>query len=81
MNGYLIFALVATLELASPGTTHFGIDVIRGGILDSQFSVSVEGSVSRFLRTVVAPAPSPAAAGTVERDGPYMQVERSAAFG
>lgn len=70
MSGYLIFALVATLELISPGTTRYGVDVISGGVLDSHYSVTVDGSVSRFVKTAVA-----------SESGLYLQVERSAAFG
>ncbi|WP_455382459.1 hypothetical protein [Salinispira pacifica] len=73
MNAYLVFALVATLELVSPGTTRFGVDVIRGGVLESQFSISTESSLSRFVRTAMP--------GSDSESGPFMQVERSSAFG
>ncbi len=77
MNGYLIFALVATLGLISPGTTRYGVDVISGGVLASQFSVTVDGSIGRFTRS----ADTSSGTGASSQTGLYMQVERSAAFG
>jgi len=68
MNGYLVFALVTTLQLVGAGVSHYTIDVIRDGSLQSQYAVTTDGTLSRFVRSGDQP-------------GSYMDVERAAAFG
>jgi len=68
MNGYLVFALVTTLQLVGVGISHYTIDVIQDGSLQSQYAVATDGSLSRFVRSG-------------DQSSGYMEVERAASFG